>query len=130
MADQKPRVFIIDDEDRIRQLVADYLDDFDEFEIRVAATGEDALEELAREPADVCIVDMRLPGISGEEFILTAGTRGLSKRFLLHTGSMDFNLSKGMKDLGMTSEDVFLKPSDVDEILARVRAVTQGGESA
>ena len=43
---------------------------------------------------------------------------------------MDFNLSKGMKDLGMTSEDVFLKPSDVDEILARVRAVTQGGESA
>ena len=88
-------VFIIDDEDRIRQLVADYLDDFDEFEIRVAATGEDALEELAREPADVCIVDMRLPGISGEEFILTAGTRGLSKRFLLHTGSMDFNLSKG-----------------------------------
>jgi len=127
MADSKPRVFIIDDEDRIRQLVADYLDDFDEFEVRVAATGEDALEELAREPADVCIVDMRLPGISGEEFIITAGTRGLCKHFLLHTGSMDFNLSKGMRELGMTSEDVFLKPSDVDEILARVRAVTQVG---
>lgn len=120
---RRPRILIVDDEERIRQLLADYLDDFEEFDIRIAPSGEKALEKLAAKTADVAVVDMRLPGMSGEEFITRAGERKLCRFFLLHTGSMDYKLAKALKDLGMTREDVFLKPSDVDDILARIRAL-------
>jgi len=125
----RPDILIIDDEVRIRQLLADYLDDLDEFDVRVADSGEAGLDMLGAKKADLCIVDMRLPGMSGEEFAHTANCLGLCPHFLLHTGSMDFSLSERLQAMGMTQHDVFLKPSEAGDILERIRAVlgTDGG---
>ena len=57
-------LLIIDDEERIRQLLLDFFDDYDEFSTRACASAEEALAELERRPADLCIVDLRLPGMS------------------------------------------------------------------
>lgn len=122
-----PRLLIVDDEERIRRLLLDFLEDHEEFQSRGANSAEEALEELAREPADLCIVDMRLPGMNGEAFILAAGKRGLCRRFLLHTGSVDLALSPALRDLGLTDRDVFFKPSDVERLLRRVREVLASG---
>jgi Response regulators consisting of a CheY-like receiver domain and a winged-helix DNA-binding domain len=117
------KIVIIDDEERIRQLLEDFLEDFEEFTTRACDSAEAALEELARDPADLCIVDMRLPGMNGEGFILTASARGLCRHFILHTGSMDFSLSDKLRKLGIGEADVFLKPADTSEMLARMRVV-------
>jgi two-component system, OmpR family, response regulator len=115
------RLLILDDEERIRQLLVDFLEDFDEFTLRASASAEEALEELAREPADLCIVDMRLPGMDGQAFILRASERGLCGRFVLHTGSMDFTLTRELRAAGLEEDDVFFKPCDMDLMLARIR---------
>jgi len=115
------RLLILDDEERIRQLLLDYLEDFDELSLRACESAEEALEELAREPADLCIVDMRLPGMNGQDFILAAKQRGLCHHFILHTGSMDFRITEPLFALGITERDLFLKPSDMGHMLTRVR---------
>lgn len=117
------KLVILDDEERIRQLLVDFLEDFEEFSTRACDSGEAALEELQRDPADLCIVDMRLPGMNGEAFIIAAHARGLCRHFLLHTGSMDFTLTEPLLNLGLRENDVFLKPADTGEMLTRIRAV-------
>jgi len=114
-------ILLLDDEERIRQLLILFLEDFEEFSARGAASGEEALEELARAPADLCVVDMRLPGMNGQEFILAARERGLCGRFILHTGSLDYLLPEELARLGLTGRDVFLKPCDMRALLARIR---------
>ena len=128
MNDQLPRVLIVDDEERIRRLLLEYLEDFGEFRLEAVDSGEAAMQALAEEPADLCVVDMRLPGMNGEAFILAAGAQGLCGHFLVHTGSVDLSLSKDLQRLGITERDVFFKPSDVERILGRVRVVLAGGE--
>jgi len=113
-------IVIIDDEERIRRLLSDYLEDFEEFSMRSSDSAESALEELALEHADLCIVDMRLPGMNGQDFIITAKQRGLCQRFVLHTGSMDFSITEPLRALGISDQDLFLKPCDMSEMLKRI----------
>lgn len=115
------KILILDDEERIRQLLLDFLEDFDDFALRAEESAEQALETLALEPADLCIVDMRLPGMNGEAFIRQAWERRLCGSFLLHTGSMDCSLTKGLQDCGMTQADIFFKPCDMVTMLSRIR---------
>ncbi|MBU1042405.1 MAG: response regulator [Proteobacteria bacterium] len=114
-------VLILDDEERVRELLMDYLGEFDGFDLFGAGSGEEALEILRQRPATLCVVDMRLPGMDGAEFIESAAAERLCHHFVVHTGSMDFSLSQALKDLGMVQEDVFFKPVDAAVILARIR---------
>ncbi|NMC50709.1 MAG: response regulator [Desulfovibrio sp.] len=121
MDPERAHIMIIDDEERIRDLLVHFLEDFDKFAVSVAPSGERALEILAACPAEVAVVDMRLPGISGVEFIQAAAARGLCRWFVLHTGSNDLALTEDLRRLGMTDEDVFYKPAGADLILERIR---------
>lgn len=123
------RLLIVDDEERIRRLLLEYVEDHDEFQALGADSGEAALESLVHAPADLCVVDMRLPGMNGEAFIRAAAERGLCRRFLLHTGSVDLSLSQTLRGLGLTERDVFLKPADMDRLLGRIREILRPGEA-
>jgi DNA-binding response OmpR family regulator len=116
---KRPRVLLIDDEAQIRSVFESYFEDYDEFDIATAASAEEALSRLESEPADLCIVDMRLPGMDGTEFIARA--RQGCRRFLVHTGSIDEDLFMKLKDMGVASEDYLLKPCDMSHLLARLR---------
>lgn len=116
-----PRLMILDDEDAIRQAMLDYLEDYEEFDLRSAVSGEDALEQLRVEPADLAVVDMRLPRMNGLEFIRTAREEKLCTHFLLHTGSIDLHLSSELGELGLVQDDLFHKPCPNEHILARIR---------
>jgi len=114
---------IIDDEEHIRSSMVSFLEDFEEFELRSAHSAEEALEELLREPADMCVVDIRLPGMNGAEFIRRARAGGMCRHAVLHTGSTDFRLDVDIAELGLGEEDVFEKPCDTMAILNRIRSV-------
>lgn len=119
----RPLVMIVDDESLIRTTLFDFLDDYEEFRLLLAESGEEALEKLQKESADLCIVDMRLPGMHGREFIKKASAQGVCRHFLLHTGSIDEKLSQSLSQYGLTGDDIFLKPYDIRTLLARVRAL-------
>ena len=122
----QPRVMIIDDEEHIRSSLVAFLEDFEEFELRSAHSAEEALLELRREPADICVVDIRLPAANGADFIRQARAEGLCRNAILHTGSTDFRLYVDIGELGLGEDDVFQKPCDGMAILERLRAIAGG----
>jgi len=117
---QNIRLLIVDDEKMLRDLLLHHLDDYEGFEGVTAASSEEALKLLETENIDVCIVDARLPGMNGEQFILEAWMRGACKRFILHTGSLEMTLSERLMCIGMTEDDLFFKPVDYEAILDRI----------
>jgi DNA-binding response OmpR family regulator len=119
----QPLVMIVDDESLIRTTLFDFLDDYEEFRLLLAESGEEALEQLQKQSADLCIVDMRLPGMTGKDFIRQASEQGVCRHFLLHTGSIDEKLYQDIRQYGMTRDDIFLKPYDIRTLLARIRAL-------
>lgn len=121
MSDAQKAVLVIDDEERVRELLLEFLSEFDEFRLSGAGSGEEALESLQQRPADLCVVDMRLPGMDGTHFILEAWAAGLCRRFIVHTGSVDFVLPRPLLDLGMTQADVFYKPVNAVDMVERMR---------
>jgi DNA-binding NtrC family response regulator len=102
-------ILIIDDEEKIRAGLADYFED-EGFAVLAAASAEDGLAVLAANPVDLCTVDIRLPGASGNEFILRAHGLNPKMKFLIYTGSADYELTATLRAIPITDGEVFTKP--------------------
>ncbi len=109
MVEPPVKVLVVDDEPGIRESLADFLDDY-EFEVFSAESAEQALEIIESENLDIAIVDLRLPGISGDTLILRSHSLKPAMKFLIHTGSVDYRLPAELKAIGMGVENLFLKP--------------------
>lgn len=119
------KILILEDEKTIRENLAEYLDD-DGFITLQAPSAEEALELLKSEP-HLAIVDIRLPGMDGNEWMLLAREQMPNLHFLVYTGYMEYKLSKQLKDIGLTENDVLFKPipnmADISQaILKKLKA--------
>ena len=103
------RIWVVDDEEAIRCSLVEFLDDAG-YEARAIASAESALEMLSREQPDVVIVDLRLPGMSGDRFIVNAHQKAPNIRFLIYTGSVAFRVPDELRAIGVESHHVYLKP--------------------
>lgn len=111
-------VLVIDDEPAICASLSAFLEDYG-FQASTAESAEEALDLMKSNTYDVCIVDMRLPGMSGEDLILQAKERYPNQQHIIYTGSISYNLSEKLKELGMRPEHVFLKPIRVLSLLVK-----------
>lgn len=102
-------VLVVDDEELIRVNLVAYLED-EEVEAIGTNSGEEALVVLADKEFDVAIIDMRLPGMNGNELIVAANQLWPDMRFIIHTGSTEYRLPQGLADIGLDETHVFLKP--------------------
>ena len=103
------RILVVDDEPSICESLLDYLEDFG-FKVLTASSGDEALETLAKKPQDVAIIDIRLPGMNGDLLVMKAHKQYPGLRFLLHTGSSDYQPSKELAQIGVRPEHIFTKP--------------------
>ena len=118
LTDSTVRVLVIDDEPCVRVTLVEYLEDCG-YWVAAAASAEEASKLLASTPCDIAIVDLRLPGVSGDAFILDVRERFPRMRFLIHTGSVDYRLSANLRRAGICERNVFLKPLADLTILTR-----------
>jgi len=103
------RVVVVDDDLPIRISLGGYLRDRD-IDVLLTATAEETLELLQQETIDLLIVDIRLPGMDGNALILRAHKIQPSAKFLIHTGSTNYDVPEELAELGVKIEDVFQKP--------------------
>lgn len=103
------KILIVDDETGLLYSLLAFFED-ENFDVKGASSGEEALEILKKEDVDAVIVDMRLSGIDGNEVILQAKELGFKAKFLIHTGSTDYKLPASLIELGYRQEHIFLKP--------------------
>ena len=116
-------VMVVDDEANIRDLVGGYLRR-DGFEVRTAASGEDALTALRHGPADLVILDVGLPGIDGME-TLRRIRQGSDVPVLLLTARAEE--ADRIVGLEVGADDYVTKPFSPREVVARVRAILRRG---
>ena len=102
-------VLILDDEPSIRYSIAAFLED-EGFEIFLAESSEEALALCAQRRMDGAIVDIRLPGVDGNTFMVAAKKLNPKMRFIIHTGSADYVIPDEVRALGVRSRDVLTKP--------------------
>ena len=61
--DEAPRILVVDDEQVIREILADFLS-MEGFVVRTAADGSEALVELSRTHYDLVLSDLKMPKMS------------------------------------------------------------------
>ena len=114
-------ILIIEDEEFLRSSLADYLEDHG-FDVRTSPTAEDGLKQVESGAIELCIVDMRLPDMNGNEFILQAHSLNTALKFIIFTGSVEYSLPDSLQELGLHSSDVLFKPlTDMSLMLDKIR---------
>ncbi|HYF90624.1 MAG TPA: response regulator transcription factor [Symbiobacteriaceae bacterium] len=112
-------VLIIDDEPRIQRFIRANLTAAG-FEVALAGTAADAVNVCEQRDPDLILLDLGLPDMDGLE--LFQRLRGMTESpvvILTARGSA----AEKVKGLDMGADDYIAKPFDVNELLARVRAV-------
>jgi DNA-binding NtrC family response regulator len=121
MKHETVEVIVIDDEDVIRDNLESYMVD-EGLSVEAFENAELALEYLKDNKAGLSVVDMRLPGIDGNEFILKAYQLNPEMRFIIHTGSSNYFLPDALKKLGITENFVLRKPlPDIRILIDKVK---------
>ncbi len=109
------RILILDDEVAVRESFADFFEDH-LWDVVQAGSGEEALEILEHETVQAAIVDVRLPGMDGNEFIRTMCQRTDSIAFVICTGSPEYLVPEDLLSKRCVSDVLMKKPiSSFDE---------------
>jgi DNA-binding response OmpR family regulator len=113
-----PRILVLDDEPAIRLNLAAFLTD-DGYDVHEAESAEAALVLLQRYSFDLALVDVRLPHMEGDAFMLQAHHLQPELRFLVHTGSLGFGINPELAAIGLGHDDIFCKPLADMAVLSR-----------
>lgn len=114
-------LIVEDDKELARQLHAELSEDG--HETRVIGEGDSALAAALSEHWDVAILDVTLPGISGFEIVrrLREQDSGTPVIFLTARG----DIADRVKGLSLGADDYLTKPFSLDELKARLVALTR-----
>jgi two-component system, OmpR family, response regulator RegX3 len=113
------RVLVVEDEESFSDALS-YMLRREGFEVAVAATGPDALNEFDRSGADLVLLDLMLPGLSGTEVCRTLRQRSSVPVIMLTARDSEIDKVVGL-ELG--ADDYVTKPFSSRELVARIRAV-------
>jgi two-component system, OmpR family, response regulator RegX3 len=121
------RVLIVEDEESFAEPL-EFLLRKEGFTTAVAATGQGALEEFDRNGADIVLLDLMLPGMSGTDVCKALRTRSAVPVIMVTARDSEIDKVVGL-ELG--ADDYVTKPYSARELIARVRAVLRrGGDAA
>jgi len=118
MSASPSKVLVVDDEPKIRQILASYLGQ-DGFDVMEAADGETALEMIGTDP-DVVILDIQLPGLDGIEVLRRLRTSSDVPVILLTARAEEADRLIG---LSVGADDYVTKPFSAKEVVLRVKAL-------
>lgn len=114
-----PRILVVDDEATTRISLAELLR-LEGYDVSIAASGEDALEVIDRNPPfDLMVVDIKMPGMDGLQLTEAVQRRSPDTVIILLTAFG--TLETAIQALRRGAHDYLLKPCPVSQILESVR---------
>jgi DNA-binding NtrC family response regulator len=102
-------ILILDDERVLREAFAAYFEDR-LWRVVQSESAEEALKLLENESPDVTLVDIRLPGMDGDDFIRKAHLLKPRMAFVICTGSPEYRIPPDLQALPQLSKCVYRKP--------------------
>ena len=115
----KPVVLVVDDEPQLRRVMSVSLPARG-YAVRIAADGEQALDETRKQAPDLIVLDLAMPGMGGLE--TCRRVREFSSVPIIVLSAKGSESDK-IAALDMGADDYVTKPFSLDELLARIRAV-------
>jgi len=113
------RILVVEDEESLSDPLS-YMLRKEGFEVALAETGPAALEEFDRRGADLVLLDLMLPGLSGTEVCRALRSRSAVPVIMLTAKDSEVDKVVGL-ELG--ADDYVTKPYSARELVARIRAV-------
>ncbi|HSC87622.1 MAG TPA: sigma-54 dependent transcriptional regulator [Polyangiaceae bacterium] len=121
--DSPPRILVVDDEPEMRRTLTRLLTS-QGMTVVGAPSGEDALEILEREPIDVALVDLQMPGLSGLDILREIKARELEAAVIIMTAHGDVEVAVSAMHAG--AHHFLTKPfRSSDEIVLTARKAAE-----
>jgi len=118
------RILVVEDEESFSDPLS-YLLRKEGYEVAVAETGPAALEDFDRAGADLVLLDLMLPGLTGTEVCRALRHRSSVPVIMLTAKDSEIDKVVGL-ELG--ADDYVTKPYSSRELLARIKAVLRRGQ--
>jgi len=113
-------ILIVEDEQRIRSALKDFLE-YHQFAVNEAADGPAAKDRVESKRFDLILLDLMLPGISGEQLCTDWRRQGIQTPIIMLTAKgQETDKVRGLES---GADDYITKPFSLEEMLARIRAV-------
>jgi DNA-binding NtrC family response regulator len=112
-----PRVLVVDDEIGLRDTMFKRLKKRG-LEVSTAGSGEEALDILSRDPFDVIVLDVKMPGIDGIETLKRIKAIQPDYEVIILSGHASLDLARRIVELG--GFDYLLKPFDFEDLLVKI----------
>ncbi|MDQ0496081.1 MULTISPECIES: response regulator [Paenibacillus] len=110
---EKKKVLIVDDQNGIRILLMEVFGS-EGYETFQAANGKIALEIVEKEPPDLVLLDMKIPGMDGLEILKHLKAMNPDIKVIMMTAYGELDMIKEATELGALMH--FTKPFDIDEM--------------
>lgn len=114
------KILLIEDEKRMAEAVAELLNQED-YQVDVKYDGTSGLEAVLTDNYSIIICDVMLPGLNGFEIVREARINNVKTPIIMLTAKSD--ISDKVMGLDSGADDYLTKPFEVEELLARVRAL-------
>ena len=115
----KAHILIVDDDDRIRELVKQYLNEND-YLVTTANSAEDAKEKVNIIKFDIIILDIMMPGQSGLDFT-NENKKKINTPIILLTAKGE--PSDRIEGLEIGADDYLAKPFEPKELVLRIKNI-------
>jgi DNA-binding response OmpR family regulator len=113
------RILIVEDDPIFRAVMRDNLA-FAGYRVEAVANGQSALNQARAFAPDLIVLDLTLPDWDGLELIPLLNQGGKAPIIILSARGQKIDRMKGLK---LGADDYITKPTDLDELLARIRVV-------
>ena len=122
---KKPRILVVDDETVVRESLKDWLME-DDYEVGLAASGEDAVSMAQEKSWDVILLDLKMPGMDGLETLKRLKKMTPEAEVLMMTAFATIDTAvQAMKEGAF---DYLVKPFDPDEIEMHIKKIVEHKE--
>ena len=125
MKKSKAHILIVDDDDRIRELVKQYLNDYD-YLVTTANSAEDAKQKIDIIKFDLIVLDIMMPGQSGLEFT-NENKKKIGTPIILLTAKGE--ATDRIEGLEIGADDYLAKPFEPKELILRIRNILEKTKS-
>jgi two-component system response regulator RegX3 len=113
------RILVVEDEESFSDPLS-YLLEKEGYDVAVTATGPDGLAEFDRNGADLVLLDLMLPGLSGVDVCRALRQRSSVPVIMLTAKDSEVDKVVGLE---IGADDYVTKPYSARELLARIKAV-------
>ena len=114
---EKPSILVCEDEEHLRNGIRMFLEA--DYDVRLASSGEEALEQFKAQPADLVLLDIKLPKMNGLDVLEVLMTSTQPPKVLMLTAYQSTEVAKRATQFGAL--DYVTKPFERTALLKAVQ---------